>query len=446
MKKTATLLLALLLTTTIPHATPTHPTTQPYAAVLIPDTTPLLGLLAASLACTYDPATNTTTLLPLLLTHHNTLTATQNQLLATLLDPTDTILSLNTTPTTSYPTHQILGTPTAISYTTATTLYQTAPTTLLIPTDNYSLGLTAAPLASYLHIPLLLTDTNTTLLTHTLTQLHTTTAILIGPTNLTLPNITIDHLTTPDQIHHRLLQETHHLFNTINYLTLTNPTDATPPTTTNTTTNTTTTTLHATQLTLLGHTTTLTGNATTTLPLTIPDGITQLTITAATPTTNRLLPTLLFLRLTDPNGTLAAYTTSQATTTGTAQLQTLTCHDPGTYPLTIRAFHGLQGGYFSRRGVSHINTTITITTTKQTQTTPHHPLIPNLSMLAPYLTAAHGGIIIPTDHEPHRPRLRDHSHQHPRRTLVHPQSPRLQQPAGQPDPRRPDPHPRPPRR
>ena len=400
--KTPTLLITLLLTLTLlPGTIPAHNTTNPtFAAVLIPDTTPILGLLAASLACNYDPATNHSLLLPLLIAHNQTLTAAQDRLLAPFFtQDNQRLLVLGSPLTTTYPTHPILGTPTQVSYDAALQTYQTAPTVLLIPATEYRLGLAAAPLASYLHCPLLLTDTNTTALQATLDSLQTQTAILIGPANLTLTNITIDHLATLPAIQTRLLQKIHTLFGRITYLTMTNPADATPPTVTTTTTTQTHRPLQATQLILLGRTHTLKGNSTATLPLTIPDGLTHLTITATIPPGHHLITPLLFLRLTDPNGSLAAYTSSQALQPGTASLQTLACHDPGTYHLTIRVFHGLQGGYFSYRGFSAINTTITITTQLQNQSTPHLPLIPGLSMLASYLAAAHGGIIVLTDHE-----------------------------------------------
>ncbi len=397
MNHTTLLLAALLLLTSLTPPAPATPTHAPadITAIIVPDTDPYYALIATSLACHYNATTNI--LLPLFVTHNRNLTDAAYRLLTTLLHGTP-VLSLG-----DHVNHlnasNLLGTPATVSCTAARLLYTTAPTLLIAPTTNYTLALTATPLTSYLNCPLLLYDNNTPDLQTTIDHLHTHTTILIGNLTLPLHNTTITHLTTPDDIQTAILHNITTLFGHITYLTLTNPADATPPTITNTTITTTTTHIHAHQLILLGRSLTLSGNDTARIQFHVPDTLTNLAITATIPPpTDRFTP-ILSLKLYDTHGRLIAYSTNQADTYTQVFVKTLAIHDPGTYTLTLRLFHGLKGGYFSLRGFSFTNTDVNITIQQQNQSTPHDPLLPGLSMLAPYITAAHGGIIITTNHE-----------------------------------------------
>jgi hypothetical protein len=60
----------------------------------------------------------------------------------------------------------------------------------------------------------------------------------------------------------------------------------------------------------------------------------------------------------------------------------------------VSAYNGIKGGYFIQRGISFVDVDLTITTTITNLSNPHYPQIPKLSMMAPYLTAAHGGLLI----------------------------------------------------
>ena len=102
---------------------------------------------------------------------------------------------------------------------------------------------------------------------------------------------------------------------------------------------------------------------------------------------------LLFMTLTDPQGNVVAYANSMAYDIGKTYLETLTCNASGAYTLTISVYYGIKGGYFLERGISLVNADITINTTISTLARPHLPFIPNLSMMAPYLAAAHGGLL-----------------------------------------------------
>jgi hypothetical protein len=60
----------------------------------------------------------------------------------------------------------------------------------------------------------------------------------------------------------------------------------------------------------------------------------------------------------------------------------------------VKAYFGIKGGFVVQRGISLVNADVTLSTTISRLAAPHLPFIPRLSMLAPYLTAAHGGLII----------------------------------------------------
>jgi hypothetical protein len=100
------------------------------------------------------------------------------------------------------------------------------------------------------------------------------------------------------------------------------------------------------------------------------------------------------MTLINPQGQVVAYANSMGYDIGNTYLETLTCNASGSYTLKVSVFNGIKGGYFIQRGISWFDADINITTTITTLQNSHFPLIPNLSIIAPYLTAAHGGLII----------------------------------------------------
>jgi hypothetical protein len=106
-----------------------------------------------------------------------------------------------------------------------------------------------------------------------------------------------------------------------------------------------------------------------------------------------ILP-LLFMTLYDPQGRIVAYANSMGYDVGKTYLETLTCNASGNYTLKIQAYYGIKGGYFLQRGLSVVNTDVNCTVTITTLARPHLPSIAKLSMIAPYLTAAHGGLLL----------------------------------------------------
>jgi hypothetical protein len=103
---------------------------------------------------------------------------------------------------------------------------------------------------------------------------------------------------------------------------------------------------------------------------------------------------IIYMNLYDPDGNTVAYSNSFAYEFGETFLETLTCNASGNYTLEIKLYNGIKGGYFIRRGLSLINTDFKISINISKLEKPHMTFIPKLSIAAPYLTSAHGGVLI----------------------------------------------------
>jgi hypothetical protein len=109
----------------------------------------------------------------------------------------------------------------------ATLFWQTSNTALVLKNDTtgYDLGVVATPLASYLAIPIIVTDTIDSAVITTLASLGVTQLYVCG--NLTVPgNYTVFRLSSPDQITNLCIQIITERFGTqVQYITLANPLD-----------------------------------------------------------------------------------------------------------------------------------------------------------------------------------------------------------------------------
>ncbi|MBU0498044.1 MAG: hypothetical protein KKC68_06060 [Candidatus Thermoplasmatota archaeon] len=369
--------------------------------ILIPDTDPYFGIIGAALACWYTPS-NTSGLIPLLIHHNNTLQPNQQRFLHQYLNSTSTILSLGTTCTTNYSGTTLPGNPPEVAIAAAYHTFTQASTALLLPysPSKYQLNLQASPIASYHNIPPLLYANNTEEINITLQNLNITTVILIGGINPNLQNIQKIHLPTEQAIQTYIIDLISSKFGKIHYLTITNPADTIPPITQNHNKTIQTVMLENQQLTLLGKTITLSGTDTYQHIFNLPTGLQQIHVTI-TATPKKTIWSYLFsdhpilyLTLLDPHQNTVAYSSSFANQPQLAEITTVAYHHPGNYTIKIKAYHGFKGGYFSLRGISRLNVKITINCNITQRTSAHDPLIPNLSILAPYLTAAHGGLIL----------------------------------------------------
>jgi hypothetical protein len=416
----ALFLVLLLLLSSIPVQSNTqddtiyHPTKLPYNrstrlsivnAVIVPDNNPFFCLMSTSVACWYDKAANATGLIPLLVQHEGKLVDAQTRFLETYFSSNNhSLLILGEHLNTSYPTTEILGSPPTVALTLATQAFTTASAVLIIPyhiADAYLLSLLATPLASYLNAPILIYDNNDAALQTVCAQLQTTQVYLIGDLALNLTNVTVIPLTDEEAITNTILTVIKEQFGTINYLTMTNPSDVIPPVVINTTEIKITDHITNKKVIILNKELDIIGNDTREYSISIPECINRVHISGEIlqkerPFFGRFSPIvpLIFMTLTDTQGRIVAYANSMGYDFGNTYLETLTCNASGAYTLQVRVFNGIKGGFFIQRGISYFDADINITATITTLGNPHFPLIPNLSIIAPYLAAAHGGLII----------------------------------------------------
>ena len=374
-------------------------------AVIVTQRDPFFSLMSTSIACWYERSTNTSGLLPLLVSHNGCLTATQMRFLDSYFVTSDqTLLVLGDPINTTYPTMEFCGSAPMVSLTLASQEFLTASTVLIIPygtEDAYHLGLIAAPLASYLNIPILIFDDNDMEIQNVCMQLQTTAAYLIGNISLTLSNITTTVLSSEEEIIDTILTVIQENFGSLSYLTLTNPSDVLPPDVISTTEHSFHDSIVNTKIILLNKEFDIVGNDTRSYQISIPDGVNHVQISGEilqrqrVPFTwcNQISP-LLFMTLTDEQGQIVAYANSMGYDIGKTYLETLACNASGSYTLTISVYHGLKGGFFIQRGVSLIDANVTIHVNLSALSSAHYPAIPGLSCLAAYLTAAHGGVVI----------------------------------------------------
>jgi hypothetical protein len=374
-------------------------------AVIVPERDPFFSLMSTSIACWYERSANTSGLLPLLVSHDGCLTAEQMRFLDSYVISSDqTLLVLGDPINTTYPTIEFFGSAPMVSLSLASQVFLTAPTVLIIPygTDEaYHLSLVAAPLASYLNIPILIFDENEVEIQNVCMQLQTTDAYLIGNFSLELPTITTTVLSSEKEILDTIFTVVKERFGSLSYLTLTNPSDVLPPQVVSTTGHTFHDSIVNTKIILLNKEFDIVGNDTRSYQISIPDGINHVQINGEIHQRQRTLFTLynqisplLFMTLFDEHGQIVAYANSMGYDVGKTYLETLTCNASGVYTLTISVYHGLKGGFFIQRGVSFTDANVTIYVNTSALTSAHHPAIPGLSCLAAYLTAAHGGVVL----------------------------------------------------
>lgn len=373
--------------------------------VIVAESDPFYSILGTSVACWYEKTTNTTGLVPLLVSQKNNLTQAQRRFLDTYLPSTNhSVLVVGEHLNTSYPTTEFVGSAPAVAITLAAHVFTTAPSVLILPfesLDAYTLSLLAAPLASYRNMPILLSHDNDEELQTICTQLHTIHAFIVGDITVNLPNVTITHLPDEEAIHEVILSVIKEQFGTINYLTMTNPSDIIPPAVMNISKKTLYDHITNKKIIVLSKEFDIAGNDTRNYSIPVLDGLQHVRISCeifqrhgSSPWRFCLVEPLLFLSLTDPDGQVVAYANSLGCARGQAYLETLVCNLSGEYTLSITVYHGIKGGFFLQRGFSQVDANITIITSMAALGSPHLPVIPKLSSLAPYLAAAHGSLVI----------------------------------------------------
>lgn len=371
--------------------------------VIIPDSNPFFGIIGTYIACWYDRISNSTGLIPLLIQNNGTFNTHHAKFLEQYLKiKNKTILVLGEHLQTSYNTTEILGNLPSVAINVAKHVFMKAPNVIIVPFDTndaYILSLIVSPLASYLNIPILIYDNNEVELQTVCNLFNTTHAYVIGDIQLALSNVTISILKTKEAIQNTVLTIIKKQFTEINYITMTNPSDIIPPYINSFDETKITDHIRNIKLTILSKEINIIGTGIKQYNISIPTGINRVKIHGNIIRKNRLdkinpINPILYMYLYDPQDNIVTYSNSFAYEIGETYLDTLTCNASGNYSLIIKAYNGIKGGYFSQRGLSIVKTDIEIIINISELQKPHMPLIPKLSIIAPYLTSAHGGIII----------------------------------------------------
>ena len=374
-------------------------------AIIISDIDPFFGIIGSYIACWYDKDNNSTGLLPLLVKHNEKLTDNQERFLNQyLINKPKKLLVLGEKLQSEYEVTEILGSPPNVSIAVATQVFTNVSNVLIVPynTENaYKLSIIASPLASYLNIPILIYDNNQLEIFEVCNALNSTNAIIIGDIQLALPNITSTILKTVEEIQNTVISTIKDRFNNINYITLTNPSDIIPSQIKNSNETIFTDHIRNIKLTILGKEINIIGKGVKQYNISIPNGINQVKIFGNITKKNRKIldvinpiDPIIYMTFYSPQGNIISYSNSLAYKIGQTFVETLTCNAPGEYLLVLKIYNGIKGGYFIQRGLSIVNTDFEISINISTLEEPHMPIIPNLSMVASYLTSAHGGIIL----------------------------------------------------
>ncbi len=370
--------------------------------VIISDSDPYFGILGAVFACQY-PKEENDSLLPLMVARNNQLTEKQIVFLKNYTNQPVPLFLGTTSEHDFFDTTSIVGSAPDVSLQLARMMFKTADAALILPYNSnkeYQLSLTASPLASYLNMPLFLVDNNSNEIDTLLISLNVSTLYVVGKSDHTWPVEKQVFLQSIEDIHSILLDVIKQRFNGLRYLTLTNPSDVVPVHGFNQQKRYINEYISCLSATVFGKTMILQGKNSKINQITVPNGINKLTIQVNTTDEKSIFNTLqsvnpiLSIKLLDTSNETVAYASSQACSKVSVSTETLICQQPGKYALVTKMYHGFKGGFFSLRGFSQVNAKLNITITLNQLNKSHYPLASNLSMLAPYLTCAHGGIII----------------------------------------------------
>jgi len=370
--------------------------------IIIPDTNPYYAIIASSISCYYTNEKNEI-LKPLLIINKSELNEKQKIFIKSFNDESK-LLSLGIETTNhSFQSTSIIKTPIDLSL-HLLTQFNNNNQALILPYDKgngYELSLIACPISNYLNIPIILYENNSEIIKNSLIENEITNLYIVGNiTNDFNDQFNVISLKTKIEIQNKVLEIIKQRFGKINYLTVTNPSDTKPMDIINQTTNEKTITINNTKIIIFGKSIDIKGSDSASINFQIPDGLNQIQIYAnisksINPLSNILkINSFISINLKNTENNTIAYSNSAGFKKDCSYIETITNNASGLYELNIQLFNGFKGGYFSHRGLSIHNSEIKIKLIVNEMKSPHYLLISKLSMMAPYLTAAHGGIII----------------------------------------------------
>jgi hypothetical protein len=311
-------------------------------------------------------------------------------------------------------TFRAKGTLSQISFAVADHVYSSPAGALIIQggQKGYELGLIAVPIASYLNIPVILTDPFTSYGTikSKLDSMNVKYIIIVDENAEDIAGkLGFDCilLETPEEINNNVLQVIKHRFAEINYITMTNPADVLPMNVENVNVDVFQAEVNNLKVQTGRTESDIIGESEHTFDISIPEGINRVQIyinftsiegTMLDPLKSSVeIEPHIFGYLYETNNQLAAFAPSFSYDVDKDYLETQIYNAPGNYRLLVDVYYGTKGfnTYAGTTfGISNINAKYEVTVITSTQTTPHFAWYPKISMMAGYLTAAHGGIVL----------------------------------------------------
>lgn len=302
---------------------------------------------------------------------------------------------------------------TARSVDAALTLFDRSAGILLVSDDDqgYQLGLMTAPLSSYLNIPVIIAeDRNGGEIERAASTLDSRYIIAVGSDAVEIAGsigpdrIEIDSYEKALEIVSRVVQDR---FGILNYITLTNPGDTIGPSITEDQFSTQTQDVDSVLLDTSSVDVDLVGSSVYTHTIDVPEGAVNLRLYINfTEIRGYLLDPLKdavgiepmsFGTLTDPSGRLVASSPSFSGTGNDNYLETLIIDNPGAYMLEVKVYYGVKGlstMMGTSLGISRISGSYSVDIHNLVMDRPHLPLYEDLSIMAPYLSSARGGLVL----------------------------------------------------
>lgn len=380
--------------------------------IIVGDNVPLYGLIATPLACWYDITSDSALpygLKPLLIASETGLSDGQGRFVSNY--GRDSMLLLGDAQGDGV---RLTGNPYEVSVKVAKHEFEMAAGVLIVPDtpEGYALGVGAGPLSSYLNIPVIVVDGNTNYnsLKKDLSELAAKYTIVLGSDSPQIAQkIGLDaiFLTSRDEIIENTLVVIKNRFGIIDYVTMTNPLDVLPPSIVNITRETIEEDVSNVKIETGRTETEIVGESTKSYALEVgPDinlieiyvNFTSVSSTPLNPIKDSLdIEPLIFATLMDDSGNVAAYGPSFSLDVGRTYLHTLAIDAPGTYTLEVTVYYGTAGfdtWAGTELGISRIDGHYQVNVVQKQLSKPHHPIFEKTSMMASYLTAAHGGVVI----------------------------------------------------
>ncbi len=369
--------------------------------VLVSDDDPYYAILGASISCFYDDL-NKSTIYPLLICEKPSLTSRQQKFIDRFSPSQINITCIGEHISTGYNSLDFIGTPSDISL-DLLTYYKNCTKALILPYGNvfnYQLAITATPIASYSHIPIIIYNNNSDEIEDALVNRGIKDIILIGDNEIHFKeNLNTINLDTIDQIQEYTLSLIKEKFNEMNYIVLTNPSDVKDIEKKSVISQNKNIHINTTQLTIFGKTFTIQGSPDKQLSFSVPNGLYHLNIYANITKYNKFLFSdkinpYMKLTVKDSQDNIIAYAPTNSHDIERIYVDSLICNQSGNYSISLETFHGFKGGFFSVRGFSKVDFAINISIQLAALASPHFPRVLSLSSLSPYIASVHGGIVV----------------------------------------------------